>query len=64
MERVTTRAGRARASAGALSRLFKVLVVGGIALGAGCATTKGGDKGKPDDGPPSQPEQPSGVRGW
>jgi hypothetical protein len=64
MERATKRASQPKASAGALSRLFRVLVVGGIALGAGCATTKGGDKGKPDDSPPSQPEQPSGVRGW
>jgi hypothetical protein len=59
MERVTKRSGR-------LSRLFNVLVAGGIALAAGCATTQSGSKpDKPDDGSASsQPSSPGGVRGW
>ncbi len=53
-----------------LSRLFRVLVAGGIALGAGCATTQGGGKPENPDGgtasspPAAQPEPPGGMRGW
>jgi len=67
MEHVTKRFGRTRG--GPLSKLFRILVAGGIALGVGCETPKGGEKpAKPDDGsataPPAQPAPPSGVRGW
>ncbi len=68
MEHVEKRSGGESARGRALSRLFRVLVVGGIALGAGCATTQGGGKDKPDDGtassPATQPASPGGVRGW
>ncbi|HEY6098341.1 MAG TPA: hypothetical protein VIW03_02860 [Anaeromyxobacter sp.] len=70
MEDATKRSGGARACGRPASKLFRILVAGGIALGAGCATTQGGGKPeKPDDGsasapPPAQPAQPSGVRGW
>ncbi len=66
MEHVAKRSGRMGTSA--LSRLFRVLVIGGVALGAGCATTQGGGKDKPDDGtssaPTAAPASPGGVRGW
>ena len=59
----------AKRRAGAVSKLFRVLVAGGIAL-AGCATTKGKNPDKPgdqgaDSQPSSQPAQPGGgVQGW
>lgn len=56
-----------RRNRGRLSKLFNVLVAGGIALSLGCPKTQGGGKDKPDDGtartPPSS-EPAGGVRGW
>jgi hypothetical protein len=63
MEQTTRRPRR-------LSRLFNVLVAGGIALALGCPKTQSSGKPeKPADGgasskPASEPESPSGVRGW
>jgi hypothetical protein len=65
----TRLSGGATRRAGAVSKLFRVLVAGGIAL-AGCATTKSGtNPDKPDDQtagsqPSSRPAEPGGVRGW
>ena len=46
------------------SRLFNVLVAGGIALAAGCTCSKASQKpDKPDDGAAASPA-PGGARGW
>lgn len=54
-----------------LSKLFNVIVAGGIAIAAGCsacATPQRAAKDKPADGSagaaPAQDEPPGGVRGW
>lgn len=66
MERARSRAGESRGKG--LSKLFRVLVAGGIALAAGCATTQGGKQEGNDGGtsgaPPAAPQSPAGTRGW
>ncbi len=42
-----------------VSRLFRVLVLGGAVIAAACATVQGGDTGSPDGG-----QGDGGVQGW
>jgi len=69
MENATRPSGGRARSARGVGKLFRVLVVGGIAL-AGCPTTKTAGKTEKPDGqtagaqPSSPPPDSGGVQGW
>ncbi len=51
---------RARTGGGRVSRLFRVLVLGGVALAVACASAPRGPTGVPDE----NPSDGGGSPGW